>query len=144
MKHLLLIALLLVGTSLCVVGQKRDTVKELMALEDRFNAALLRGDWKALESIEADDLIFTNADGSVSHKADTIDSLKSRDMKFDSISMSNVVIQDFGIVGVVTGELVEKARYKDTDLSGTYRFTDVWVKRKGRWQHVTGQETRYK
>ena len=141
MKHLMLIALLLAGACLCAVGQHDDTDKELFAMENRFNDALVRADWKALESIEADDLIFTNADGSVSHKTDVISSLKSGDMKFDSITMSKLVIQDFGNVGVVTGELVEKAQYKDNDLSGTYRFTDVWVKRRGRWQNVTGQET---
>lgn len=77
----------------------------------------------------------------MSHKTDVISSLRSGDMKFDSITMSNLVIQDFGNVGVVTGELVEKAQYRGNDLSGTYRFTDVWVKRRGRWQNVTGQET---
>jgi len=34
-----------------------------------------------------------------------------------------------------------KAQYKNTDISGTYRFTDVWAKRNGKWQHVAGQET---
>ena len=144
MKHLLLVAFLVVGACLCAVGQKGDTAKELIAMENRYNDALLRADWKALESILADDLIFNNADGSVSHKRDTISSIRSGDIKFDSIAMSDVEVQVFGNVGVVTGKLVEKARYKAIDLSGTYRFTDVWVKRDGTWQNVTGQETRYK
>lgn len=58
MKHLLLIAFVLVSTCLAV-GQKRDTVKELISMENRFNDALLRADWNALDAIEADDLIFT-------------------------------------------------------------------------------------
>jgi ketosteroid isomerase-like protein len=53
-------------------------------------------------------------------------------------------VQEFGGVGVVTGKLDEKASYKGTDVSGSYRFLDVWVKRDGRWQNVAGQETRYK
>lgn len=114
---------------------------ELTALEAGFNQVLLRGDWKALEQIEADDLIFTEADGSVTHKSDQVASLKSGDLKFESIDMSDVTVQDFGHVAVITGKLVENVRYKTTDLSGTYRFTDVWVKRVGKWQLVAGQET---
>jgi len=62
-------------------------------------------------------------------------------MKFESIDMSDVNVQDFGDVAVVTGRLVEKGRYKTSDLSGTYRFTDVWARRNSGWQLVTGQET---
>lgn len=143
-KHLLLIAFLLVGSCLFAVGQKGSAAKELISMENRYNDALVRADWKSLESILADDLIFNNADGSVSHKPDTISGLMLGDIKFDSIAMSDVKVQDFGGVGVVTGKLVEKARYKSSDLSGSYRFLDVWVKRQGRWQNVAGQETRYK
>jgi len=55
--------------------------------------------------------------------------------------MMDTRVQDYGNVGVVTGCLLEKAQYKNTDISGTYRFTDVWAKRKGKWEHVAGQET---
>jgi len=55
--------------------------------------------------------------------------------------MTDTRVQDYGNVGVVTGSLLEKAQYKNTDISGTYRFTDVWAKLKGKWAHVAGQET---
>jgi ketosteroid isomerase-like protein len=126
------------------VAQNADTAKELVALENRYNDALVRADWKMLENIEADDLFFTNADGSVSHKSDSISSLKSGEEKFESLAMSDVKVQSFGDVGVVTGKLFQKARYKDSDISGAYRFTDVFAKRNGKWEHVTGQETLYK
>jgi ketosteroid isomerase-like protein len=62
---------------------------------------------------------------------------------FETIEMSDVKVQDLGDVAVVTWKLVEKGRYKTNDLSGTYRFTDVWAKHDGRWQLFAGQETRY-
>jgi hypothetical protein len=55
--------------------------------------------------------------------------------------MDNTRVQDFGNLAVVTGGLVEKAHYNNADTSGTYRFTVVWAKRKGKWEHVAGQET---
>ena len=133
-----------VALGICSVakGQAGDAARQLIALEQSFNEALLRADWKTLEQIHANDLVFTNADGSVSNKSDLIGSIQSGDLKFSSIEMSDVKVQDLGDTAVVTGTVVEKVRYKTDDLSGTYRFTDVWSKRNGRWQIVGGQETR--
>ncbi len=144
LRYLGLVALLVAGTCGFAVAQNADTAKELVTLENRYNDALVRADWKMLETIEADDLIFTNADGSVSHKPDLVSSLKSGDVRFESIAMSEVKVQSFGKVGVVTGRLIVKALYKANDISGAYRFTDVFAKRHGKWEHVTGQETLYK
>ena len=119
-----------------------DTTKALIAAEQTLNNALLRADWKTIEEIYADDIVFTTADGSVSHKSDSVREIQSGDAKFVSIEMSDVHVQELGNVAVVTGKLIEKGRYKTDDLSGTYRFTDVWVKRDGRWQLVAGQEGR--
>jgi len=116
-------------------------VQELTAVEERFNRALLRSDWRTIEQMQADELVFTNTDRSVSDKATELGSLRSGDVKFDSIEMSDVKVDQFVDVSVVTGKLIEKGRSKIDDLSGTYRFTDVWVKRRGGWQLVAGQET---
>ena len=142
MTRLGMIAVVAVGTCAVTNAQSAGTTKELVALEQSFNDALIRADWKVVEHLEADDLVFTNADGSVTHKSDDVGSIKSGDEQFKSIDMSDVKVQDFGSVAVVTGKLVDKGRYKTADLSGTYRFTHVWAKRNGRWQLVTAQETR--
>lgn len=143
MKHLGVIVVVALGSCLTASAQSRDTAKELIASERSFNAALLKADWKIVEQIEADDLVFTNADGSVTGRSDDVGHIKSGDMKFQSIEMSELKVQDLGDVAVVTGKLVEKGRYKAADLTGTYRFTDVWAKRSGRWQLVSGQEALY-
>jgi ketosteroid isomerase-like protein len=113
----------------------------LIALENRFNEALVRADLKTIEGIEADDLIFTDASGTVTTKDDELQSIRSGDAKFESIKIDDTRLQDFGNLAVVTGRLVEKALYKSAYISGTYRFTDVWAKPKGKWVHVAGQQT---
>ena len=119
-----------------------DTSKTLIAAEQALSNGLLRGDWKIIEETYADDIVFTEADGSVHHKSDSVREMQSGDVKFTSIEMSDVHVQDLGNVAVVTGKLIEKGHYKTDDLSGTYRFTDVWVKRNSRWQLVAGHESR--
>jgi ketosteroid isomerase-like protein len=140
LKQLGMIALVLLTAGL-VIAPKSDTAHELVNAEQKFCDALQQADWKAVEQIYADDLIFTNAEGGVSHKSDEVRSVRSGDLKLESIEMSDVKVQDLGGVAVVTGKLIEKGRYKTEDLGGAYRFTDVWVKRSGRWQLVAGQET---
>lgn len=141
MKRSGLIGFVLAATCLIAIAQIRDTASELVALEQSLNDAFMRGDWKTVDRLYADDLVFTNANGSVTHKMDDVNSLRSGDLQFDSIEMSDTKVQDFGDVGVITLKLVEKRHHKTTDLSGTYRITDVWAKRDGKWQLVTGQET---
>lgn len=131
--------------AVCLIAgaQAVDRTAELIGLEQKFNQALLRADWKAIEQIEAEDLIFTNADGSVDGRPDEVASIRSGDLKFESIDMSELRVRDLGSAAVVTGKLVERVHYKGTNLTVTYRFTDVWVKREGKWRLVAGQETRY-
>jgi ketosteroid isomerase-like protein len=140
MKRLCQIAIIVVGSSLLTMAQS-STAKELIELENRFNEALVRADIGVIEEIEANDLIFTDATGAVTSKAEEIQSIKSGEVKFASIKMTDTHVQGYGNVGVVTGSLAEKAQYKNSDISGMYRFTDVWAKRNGKWEHVAGQET---
>ena len=46
-----------------------------------------------------------------------------------------------GEMGVVTGRNTIKATYMGKDISGAYRFTDVFVKHAGRWQVLSTQGT---
>ena len=140
MNQPIIVGLFLLVSLLPASAQNSGTAKELIALESQFSQALVRGDWKAVEQIEADDLRFTTADGSVTRKADDVNSLRSADTKFESIDMSDTDVLDLGDVAVVTGKLVEKGRYRGSDISGTYRFTDVWARRNGKWQLVRGHE----
>ena len=143
MKRFGAIIFAVLGVCIVTKSQTRDTTKELVALEQNFNDALVRSDWKAVEQLYADDVTFTNSDGSVSHKSDTIGEIKSGNTKFDSIEISDVKVQELGNVAVVTGKLFERGHYKTTDLTGTYRFTNVWAKQDGRWRLVAGQEVAY-
>ena len=122
MKRLCQIAIIVVGSSLLTMAQS-NTAKELIELENRFNEALVRADIGVIEEIEANDLIFTDATGAVTNKAEEIQSMKSGEVKFASIKMTDTHVQDYGNIGVVTGSLAEKAQYKNADISGTYRFT---------------------
>ena len=57
-------------------------------------------------------------------------------------AISDVKVSVYGKVAVMTGLNRSQASFKGMDASGEYRFTDVFVKRDGRWQVVTSHLTR--
>jgi ketosteroid isomerase-like protein len=51
-------------------------------------------------------------------------------------------VRVYGDMAVATYGSTDKGSYKGKDISGRFRWTDVFVKRNGRWEIVAGQGTR--
>jgi len=60
----------------------------------------------------------------------------------ESVNLEAMKVRVFGDAVVVTGGVTEKSQYQGRDMSGHYLWTDVFVKRNGRWQAVASQTTR--
>lgn len=123
-------------------GQNGNVEQTIRQLDRDWVEAYTRRDTATLDRIYADDLIVTNPDGSVGNKAEELAGIKSGAFAFQSITNEDVRVRVFGEMAVVTGRSMMKGRYKDQDISGAYRYTDVYLKRKGRWQAVALQITR--
>ena len=95
-----------------------------------------------MDQYEADDIISTDPTGRVTGKEDDKKELLSGDLKFQSLEVSDLNVRIYGNTAVATGATTVKGSYKDQDISGTYRFTDTWVKRYGKWQVVASQATK--
>jgi ketosteroid isomerase-like protein len=50
-------------------------------------------------------------------------------------------VKVYGDTAIVSGQTTDKGKYKGQDISGTYRFTDVFVKRDGKWMAVSTHVT---
>jgi len=53
-----------------------------------------------------------------------------------SFAWTDMKVHVYGDTAIVTGLNTTKGTFKGKDTSGAYRFTDVFVKRDGRWQVV--------
>ena len=128
------------------VGEKvaagGNAEQALMQIEQEMLDALLKGDTSAGERHMADAFVFTAPDGTVQDKARFIADVKSGDLKIESSTNEDMKVHVHGDAAVVTYRSTDKGSYKGNDLSGQYRWTDVFVKRNGRWQLVAGQGTR--
>ena len=118
----------------------RSVEQELMALDQAFNDAQVKKDRATLDRLWADDYSYTHSNGSVMNKAQDIADTMSGDMTWTAARLDDVKVKVFGDVGIVTGRLTMRGTAK-AYASGPRRFTDIFVKRNGRWQLVGGQTT---
>ncbi len=114
----------------------------LKAMESDWAAAMMRGDTAALEPILAANWAMVGAQGERTNRAEAMAALRSGDLKFESMAPSELDVQIIGDTAIVVGRSKDKGTYKGQDISGDYRFTDVFVHRDGRWQAVSTHVTR--
>jgi len=123
-----------------LAGDTAAVEKTLVQMENDWTKAGVAGDAGALGKILADDWVGLGPAGAMT-KAQVLADVKSGDNKITSITLGDVKVRVFGDVAVVTGNDDEKSSYKGKDTSGHYLWTDVFVKRKGKWQAVASQST---
>ncbi len=140
-KLFVAIALMMVFGSLAY-GQKKMTVEEtIMKMEQEMTDAFIKGDTSVFEKYGADNATFTDPGGMMMNKAQTMAMFKSGDLKLESSKIDGMKVQMFGDTAVVTYTTMDKGMYKGRDISGQYRWTDVFVKMGGKWKLVAGQGT---
>jgi ketosteroid isomerase-like protein len=127
-----------------VVAQppRTETPATIERTDKAFADAMVKADLAALANTYADDYVFTDPTGRVSHKAELLDSFRRGVIKIRSQEISDVHVNVYGNLAVEIGKLVSQATRDGKDSGGTFRFTRVWVNRNGRWQTVAFQETR--
>ena len=113
----------------------------LTKIENDILAALLKKDFAAFGQHFADDAVLITPDGTAQTKAQILADFKSGDLAIESSQISEMKVRVFGDTAVVTYLTTDKGKYKGTDISGRYRWTDVFVQRAGAWKIVAGQGT---
>ena len=123
------------------LAQAPGAEKELTDVENGWAEATVKGDVQALERLYTDEYLAIDPAGATYTKAQDIANVKSGNFKLATFKLDEVKVRVHGEVAVVTGRNTIKATYMGKDISGAYRFTDVFVKRAGRWQVLTTQGT---
>jgi hypothetical protein len=149
MKSILTLAVLTITTLSIASGQTKDNSNKqsgnveqnLKHIEQELLDSILKGDASVSDRYLSDNYVFTGPDAVVVDKTRMLADLKSGDLKIESSTPEDMKVQVYGNVAVVTYGSTDKGTYKGKDLSGKYRWMDVFVKQKGHWQLVAGQGT---
>jgi ketosteroid isomerase-like protein len=125
-------------------GHPLDDGGTLLFLEHEWADAAVKKDTAWFERNFADDFTSINAEnGALRNKREAIDSLKN--VTIDAVDLSEMNVRVEGNTAVVTGVVHEKGKdVKAATFDRTARFSDVFVKRDGRWQVLSTQETAVK
>jgi ketosteroid isomerase-like protein len=121
--------------------RKPDTERQLVKTEQNWNEAFMNRNKTALASLCADDFQVTDDDGKVEDKARYIEDA-TRHVKVVTYTLSNMTARAYGETGIVMGQWTGTVAADDGNTELTFRFTDTFVRREGRWWAVASQMTR--
>jgi ketosteroid isomerase-like protein len=124
-----------------VRSNTESSVKDsLIQIEHDWGNALMRRDVAAFSRCIADDWVLTYSDGTLVTKPMALADLQEGALKIESFQLDDISVRVYGDAAIVTGAITEKSKFREKDTSGKRRFTDVFVKRDGRWQAVASHE----
>lgn len=123
---------------------------ELLKLERAWAGAFKTRDAATVRNILADDIVLVFPDGTTGAKNDEVGMVESGAMTMESwdIADTKVTVLDADAAFITGRGIIRKGILKDsktgktTDISGEYRFMDVYAKRNGRWMAVASQTTK--
>jgi len=117
----------------------RGPAATVLRLEDDWTKALIRHDMPAMAAILAEGMVYTEND-QTSDRESLLRDMATTKEKVTAARNTEMKAHVFGETIVVTGRLTVKGRGPEGDFDRNYRFTDVWMRPKGRWQIVAAQD----
>lgn len=116
-------------------------------LETWYRAALTAyrtNDAAAIDTLMGDEYVIINSEGTTSTKADDVRAARQQDATFSRFDNVDMTFQFFGTTAVVRGRTLISgvARGSGRAFEVDVLFTDVMVKRDGKWQMVAGHVVR--
>ena len=114
----------------------------LKQLEQDWLDSYREGDAEKMSKILADDFIGRWGDGSTQTKVEQLMAIRNGEEKHSANRLVECNVRIYGDTAVVTGINTEQSILEKRDGSGTYSFTDVFVKRHANWQVVASETKR--
>lgn len=129
--------------AICPMQAQSLLEQTLMQLDREWAKAAFSGDAATVERIEASGFVVTAPDGSLSDKMGSLNDVKSNSLKADAVDLDDLKVHVYGSAAVVTGKIIIKnGSYHGQNISGGYRFTDVFANLSGEWRAIASQLNR--
>lgn len=123
--------------------QKHESRREIDQLEESWREAVLKSDTSAMEKLLADDYLAITASGTLQTKQQALANLRAGRMHFTALDISDRKVRFYGTTALVTSLAAVQGNTGDGELSGSYRYTRVYVKDpRGEWKIVSFEASR--
>ncbi len=120
-----------------------DVSAVITQLERDWVAAIVKKDTATIDRLLAPEFNGTSPTAHTFPKEAAIQDLTNGAYVVDSMTLDEISVNPYGDTAVAFTSQEEKSHYAKQDTSGHYHWTDVWVKKDGRWQVVAAHGTRY-
>jgi ketosteroid isomerase-like protein len=115
---------------------------DVLAAEDEFFRALLRGDGGALGRVLTPDFLLIDVmTGSEIPMPVLVDLVGSRQLRFESVERIDARVRRYGTAAVVTGQTRMRGRFGEQPFAANSRYTHVYVRVGNTWQLASAQGT---
>ena len=148
MKHHHFILTLAITLGLPIIAPAKEKATDadvegtVKKIEQELTDSILKSDPSAFEKYLSSDYLGIGPDGVTQNKSELMSDIKSGTLKLESSNLSDIKVQvsdpDMAVVVYRTND---KGTYKGKDITGEYRWVDVFVKRGGKWQIALDQGT---
>lgn len=134
--------ILTLAAAVALLPAQTPVADEVKKAETDWIAAVKANDFKALDTLLANDLVYTHSTGLVETKEEYLAKLKTGNQKYATIDRADMRVQTYGTTGIITGKTRMTGATKGVPFDNQLLMIHVWVKNAGRWQLVTHQTTR--
>lgn len=124
-------------------AERHESKHEIDQLEQNWRDAILHRNVQVMDTLLADDYIGISANGMLQSKEQTLTNLRSGMLHFDMLELSDRKVRFYGQTALVTSKAEVKGNRADGEISGSYRYTRVYVRdAKGAWRIVSFEASR--
>jgi hypothetical protein len=113
----------------------------LIALEEKWVAALQRSDTETLSDLFVQTFVDTDETGHRSDKAEVLRVLRSKELKIRKLELSDMKAYVYGDAAVVTGTSTQDGNFQGQPLAPKIVFTDTFIRDGNVWKAVASQRT---
>ena len=137
-----LATLVATGSGAALAQATATDEQTLVELERSWNEAFYAKDVEFLDSVLAEEFVATYDDGSQGDRNRELELSASFNQRVISADQEDFTVRVYGDAAVIwfTLRLVGLRQGQRAEVA--FRYTDVWVRRDGRWQCVSAQSTR--
>lgn len=119
-----------------------DDAALLKSQADAWDQAIIRKDRAAIEANMADDFRQIDAYANVANKATFLEEITDKALTINPYGVEDFDVRIYGDVALLAGRTQMSGSYDGKPFTSHYRYTDVYVRRNGRWQVVNVQITK--
>jgi ketosteroid isomerase-like protein len=124
-------------------AQKHESRHEIDQLEEVWRDAVLKSNTAAMEGLLADDYMAITANGTLQTKEQALANLRAGRFRFITLDISDRKVRFYGTTALVTSLAEIHATTPEGEISGSYRYTRVYVRdEKGEWKIVSFEASR--